>query len=227
VVLGWRLELVGAEHLPRGSDGRPMGGWIAVGAPHVTWVEPFVMLVLLPPDVRLTWFGDGRVLERSRWRRWLLPRLGRVEPIWPGAGPADFERHVEAVRRATDAGDVFALFPERGPAATPGTTRPFAPGVGYFGLRTDRPMVPIVFGGTHELFRRRRIRMAILPPVLARDLAAEASLSGAIHDESDAARAVAAGLHGLVAGPVADAHRATEPLPGTRRRWRWLTHAFE
>jgi 1-acyl-sn-glycerol-3-phosphate acyltransferase len=224
--LGFRLELLGAEHLPRDEAGRPVGGWIAVGVPHVTWIEPFVMLVLLPSRLRLTWFGDGRVLERSAWRRMLLPRLGRVEPIWPGGGPDDFAQHVDAVERTVRRGDVFALFPERGHGTQPGRARPFAPGIGYFALRTGVPIVPIVFGGTHELYRGRRIRAQVLPPLLARDLAAEASLGGAVLDERDAARAVAALLGAMVADAVAAAHRATEPPPGAAKRWRWLTHAF-
>ena len=60
--------------------------------PHVTWIEPFVMLVLLPPELRLTWFGDARVRERSVWRRAIMPRLGRVVPIRPRGGPEAFFR---------------------------------------------------------------------------------------------------------------------------------------
>jgi 1-acyl-sn-glycerol-3-phosphate acyltransferase len=226
VGLGFRLELVGAEHLPRDASGRAIGGWIAAGVPHVTWIEPFVMLVVLPPGLRLVWFGDGRVIERSWWRRRLLPWLGRIEPIWPGGGPEAFAAHVAAVERTVARGDVFALFPEHGPGAQPGSARPLAPGIGYFGLRTGAPIVPLVFGGTRELYLRRRIRLEVLPPVLARDLAAEASLSGAVLDERDAAHAVAAALGSMVTEAVAEAHRATEPAPGARRRWRWLTHAF-
>ncbi len=130
------------------------------------------------------------------------------------------------VRAVVDGGAVFALFPERGPAVPPGEARPLAPGIGYFGLRSGAPIVPIVFGGTHELYRGRRIQMRILPAVRAADLAAEASLSGAVTDEREAAHAVAAALHALTVDAVADAHRATEPAPGIRKRWRWLTHAF-
>ena len=228
--LGFRLELVGAEHLPRDAFGRPSGGWIAAGLPHVTWVEPFVMLVLLPPEPRLIWFGDGRVIERSWWRRLLLPRLGGMVPIWPGGGPEAFTSHVAAVRTVVDAGAVFALFPESGPAVPPGTARPIAPGIGYFALRTGAPIVPVVFGGTHDLYLGRRIRMVVLPPVTAEALAglAPGSLLPAPEtpEEREAAHRIAARLHALSAAAVAEAHRATEPPPGRRKRWRWLTDAF-
>ncbi len=225
-VLAFRLELSGQENLPRDEQGRPVGGWIAAGLPHVTWIEPFVMLVLLPAEPRLVWFGDARAMERSRLRRAAFRVLGGVVPIRPGGGPEAFEGHVEAVRTVVAAGGVFALFPERGPAVPPGQTRTVAPGIGYFALRSGAHIVPLVFGGTHELYRGRRIQMRILPAVAAADLAAEASLSGAVIDERDAAHAVAAAIHTLTADAVAEAHRATESPPGTTKHWRWLTHAF-
>ncbi|HEY8199146.1 MAG TPA: lysophospholipid acyltransferase family protein [Candidatus Limnocylindrales bacterium] len=225
-LLGFKLELVGAEHLPRDSDDQPIGGWIAVGLPHVTWIEPFVMLVLLPSEPRLVWFGDARAMDRSWLRRFAFRRLGGVVPIAPGGGLGAFDDHVAQVRAVVDGGAVFALFPERGPAVAPGQARPLAAGVGYFGLRSGAPIVPVVFGGTHELYRGRRIQMRILPAVRAADLAAEASLSGAVTDEREAAHAVAAALHAMTVGAVADAHRATEPAAGARKRWRWLSHAF-
>lgn len=225
-VLGFKLELVGAEHLPRDAEDRPIGGWIAAGLPHVTWIEPFVMLVLLPSEPRLVWFGDARAMQRSWLRRFAFRHFGGVVPILPGGGPEAFDDHVTKVRAVVDGGAVFVLFPERGPAVPPGQARPLAPGAGYFGLRSGAPIVPIVFGGTHELYRGRRIQMRILPAVRATDLAAEASLSGAITDERDAAHAVAAALQALTVDAVAAAHRATEAAPGTRKHWRWLTHAF-
>ena len=225
-LLGFKLELVGLEHLPRDAEDRPIGGWIAAGLPHVTWIEPFVMLVLLPSEPRLVWFGDARVMDRSWLRRFAFRHLGGVVPILPGGGPEAFDDHVTKVRAVVDGGAVFALFPERGPAVPPGQARPLAPGVGYFGLRSGALIVPIVFGGTHELYRGRRIQMRILPAVRATDLAAEASLSGAISNERAAAHAVAAALQALTVDAVAKVHSATEAAPGVRKHWRWLTHAF-
>jgi len=229
-LLGFRLELVGAENLPRDAEGRLTGGWIAAGLPHVTWIEPFVMLILLPPEPRLIWFGDGRAIYRSALRRLAFRRLGGVVPIWPGGGPEAFTGHVDAVRQVVAAGAVFALFPEVGVAAPVGTARPIAPGIGYFALRTGAPIVPIVFGGSHELFRGRRIQMRILPPLIALDLlgpvAEQTPPAPGTSAERKAARAIAAGLHTRTAADVAAAQQAAEPPPGARKRWRWLTHAF-
>lgn len=229
-VLGFRLELIGDEHIPRDAHGRPLGGWIAAGLPHVTWIEPFVMLVLLAPEPRLIWFGDGRVIERSWWRRVVFRRIGGVVPIWPGGGPRAFGSHLEAVQRVVDAGAVFALFPEKGPPVPPGQARPLEPGLGYFALRTGAPVVPIVFGGTHELFLGRRIRMVVLPPTTAREMAGLAGDDPLPEADSAAeretARRIVEVLHARTAEAVASTHLATEPPPGTRKRCRWLTHVL-
>ena len=87
------------------------------------------------------------------------------------AGARRSTPHLAGAAAALEAGAVLCLFPETGPATPPGTARPLGLGVAYFALRTGAPIVPIVLGGTHELYRGRRFRMDVLPPVTARDLA--------------------------------------------------------
>src|SRR5690349_11049584 len=87
-LFGFRTEVVGSDRLPRTPDGRPAGSWIAAGLPHRTWVDPFVVADTLPTEPRLVFFGDGRAIHRSPWRRWLVRRIGGVIPIWPGGGRA-------------------------------------------------------------------------------------------------------------------------------------------
>ncbi len=229
-IFGFRTEIVGREFLPRDADGRPSGGWIAAGLPHRTWVDPFVVAGNLPVEPRLVFFGDGRAIFRSRWRRWVFRRIGGVIPIWPGGGRAAIESHLVAASRALEAGAVLCLFPESGPPTPPGTARPLGLGVAYFALRTGTPIVPIVLGGTHELYRGRRFRMTVLRPVYARDLAglAESDLLPEPWSpgERTAAHRIVAALHDLTAVPIATAHSATEAPSGSRKRWRWLTTAW-
>lgn len=229
-VFGFQAEVLGADLLPRDTTGAPAGGWIAAGLPHRTWVDPFVVADNLPIEPRLVFFGDGRAIFRSRWRRLVFRTIGGVIPIWPGGGRAAVEAHIEAAGRALDSGAVLCLFPETGPATPPGTARPLGLGVAYFALRTGAPIVPIVLGGTHELFRGRRFRLQILAPMSARDLA-ELPVGAPIPEpwtqaERDAAHRIVARLHEITAGPVAEAHQATETPPGTQKRWRWLTNAW-
>jgi 1-acyl-sn-glycerol-3-phosphate acyltransferase len=250
--LGLRLRLEGAGHLPRDAAGHPAGGWIALGVPHRTWIDPFVLVTLLPVTPRLVFLGDGRAIYRSRLRRWLFARIGGVVPIWPARGPRAFAAHLEAARTAIDSGAVFALFPEVGPPVPLDRARPFGGGIGYFAIRTGAPIVPLVLGGTHELFLGRRIVLRALPPVtaeaLARATAATApptsdgaaetaieTVSGAAWAwppppgsaaERLAARGVTEALERLVAADVTSCHRLVEPPPGARRPLRRLTTLF-
>jgi 1-acyl-sn-glycerol-3-phosphate acyltransferase len=229
-LFGFRTQVVGADRLPRDASGRPAGGWIAAGLPHRTWVDPFVVADNLPVEPRLVFFGDGPAIFRSRWRRLVFRRMGGVIPIWPGGGRAAVDAHLTAAGEALESGAVLCLFPEAGAATPPGTARPLGLGLAYFALRTDRPIVPIVLGGTHDLYRGRRFRLEILPAMSARKLAglpADARLPEAwSKPEREAAHRIVAQLHALTAEPVLAAHRAAEPPPGTRRRWRWLTTAW-
>lgn len=225
-----RIRIEGAEHLPRTADGRPAGGWIAAGLPHRTWIDPFVVTLALPLQPRVSWFGDGRAMFRSRLRRWVFALVGGVVPIWPGGGRQALDAHFAAAARILAAGGVFALFPEVGPAAPVDHARPFGGGIGYIAVRTDAPVVPLVLGGAHELYVGRRIVLRVLPPVGWRDIAglppgAPRPAAGS-PGERDIARQVTTGLHALTIEAVASAHRDAEPPPGTRKPWTGLTRLF-
>jgi 1-acyl-sn-glycerol-3-phosphate acyltransferase len=222
--------VVGAELLPVDQAGRPAGGWIAAGLPHRTWVDPFVVADNLPLEPRLVFFGDGRAIFRSRWRRLVFRTIGGVIPIWPGGGRAAVDAHLAAATAALSANAVLCLFPETGPATPPGTARPLGLGVAYFALRTGAPVVPIVLGGTDELYRSRRFRLHVLPPMTARELAGIAPgepLPGPwTRAEREAVHRIVATLHAVTAEPVAAAHLAMELPPDAPKRWRWLTTAW-
>ena len=229
-VLGFRLRLEGAEHLPRTADGRSAGGWIAVGVPHRTWVDPFALALLLPIEPRLVWLGDGRAIFRSPLRRIVFRRIGGVIPIWRGGGRDAVEAHFAGAQAALEAGAVFALFPEVGPAVPVDRARPFGAGIGYVALRTGAPVVPLILGGTHELYLGRRIVLRVFPAMSGRELAGlrpgDAVPPPGSREEREAAHGVTAALHALTAEAVSATHVATEPPPGARKRWLGLTHLF-
>ncbi|CAN5797799.1 hypothetical protein BH24CHL6_BH24CHL6_06800 [soil metagenome] len=222
VRLLFRVNISGLDNLPRRPDGRPAGGWIAVGLPHRTWVEFFIFLPLLPAEPRLIMLGDGPTMFGSAWRRALLRRVGGVVPVWAGSGRRDFASHAEVAQRAISAGAVFGLFPEVGRAARPPALRRVSSSVAYFALRTGAPIVPIVFGGTHELFLHRRIEVLVLPPLVP---PAHAPAAGSTAERA-AADALLARLLALVEPSAAETHSAAEPAIGTPKRWRWLTGPY-
>ena len=229
-VFGFRVEVHGRRHLPRDAAGRPVGGWIAAGLPHRTWVDPFVVATSLPVEPRMVFFGDGPAIFRSAWRRWLVRRIGGVIPIWPGGDRAAIEGYLAAAADALQVGAVLCLFPETGPATPAGTARPFGSGLAYFALRTDAPIVPLVLGGTDDLYRGRRFRLDILEPVTWQELADLPAGSPPPEPWSSGERRVAhritRALHVRSEPAVEVAHRAALPRPGTRKRWTWLTTAW-
>lgn len=229
-VFGFRTDVVGLDRLPRTADGRPSGSWIAAGLPHRTWVDPFLVAETLPVEPRLVFFGDGPAIFRSRWRRFLVRRIGGMIPVWPRAGREAVEGYIAAAAAALDAGAVLCLFPETGPATPPGTARPLGSGLAYFALRTGAPIVPLVLGGTHELYLHRRFRLEVLEPVTWQDLAGVARDAAPPEPWSSAERRLAhtltLALHERTAASVAAAHRATTPAPGRHKHWTWLTTAW-
>lgn len=229
-ILGIRIRFEGSENLPGDADGRPAGGWIAAGLPHRTWIDPFVVTLGLPIEPRVSWFGDGRAMYRSRLRRWIFARIGGVVPIWPGGRREAVDAHFAAAGRVLAVGGVFGLFPEVGPAVPVDRARPLGGGIGYIAIRSSVPVVPLVLGGAHELYLGRRIILRALPAVGWRQLAGVAEgrpvpESGS-PEERDLARRVTEGLHALTADAVAAAHREAEPAPGARKVWTGLTNLF-
>jgi 1-acyl-sn-glycerol-3-phosphate acyltransferase len=227
--LGLRFELRGAENLPTGARGRPTGGWMAVPVPHRRWIDPFLLLLLLPIEPRLAFFADGRVLSRTRLRRLLFRLLGGMVPVWPRGGAKAFGAHIDAARQVLEAGAVFVIFPEAGPPSPPDRTRPIEPGFGYLAMRTGVPLVPMVIGGTGELYRGRRLVLSVLPATTARELAgrpAGAALPAVgTPEERDDARRIADAFAERTAPPVAELHAEIERASAhDRRRWLWLTH---
>ncbi len=121
------------------------GGWIAAGLPHRTWVDPFVVADALPVEPRLVFFGDGPAIFRSRWRRWLVRRIGGVIPIWPAAaGPPSMRtwRGRGGARRRRRPVPV----PRDGPGDAAGTARPLG-WASPTSPATDAPIVPSCSAG--------------------------------------------------------------------------------
>lgn len=228
-LLRLRMAIEGAELLPRTAQGDPAGGWIAAGLPHRTWIDPFVLALLLPVEPRLTYLGDGQAMYRSWLRRRIFARIGGVVPIWKGRSGRAFDAHVAAATSVIEAGAVFTLFPEVGPPVPVDEARPLSPGVAYFSLRTGAPIVPLVLGGTHELFLGRRIVLRVMAPMTAMELAGVAGQpvpAPETPEEKAIAHRATVALHELTAPVVRAAHLAVEPPDGARRPLRWLTHAF-
>lgn len=229
-LMGARLELEGAEHLPRDARGRPAGGWIAAVVPHRTWIDPFVPWILVPERPRFAFFGDSRAMARSPLRRFVVRRLGGVIPIPASRDPRTVALHLEAAKTVLDAGLVFMLMPETGPPSAPGALRRIGGGMAHVALRSRAPIVPLVLGGNEELYLGRRIILRVLPPLDPFELAGlapdEPSPEPGSSAERRATQRLTRAFASSVAAAVADVHHRSIPPPGTRKRGRRLTTLF-
>jgi 1-acyl-sn-glycerol-3-phosphate acyltransferase len=227
-----RAELVleGAEHLPCDSRGRPAGRWIAAVVPHRTWIDPFVPWILLPERPRFTFFGDARTMARSPLRRFIVRRLGGVIPIPAGRDPKTVAVHLDAARQALEAGSIFMLMPETGPASAPGALRRLGGGLAYVALRSHVPIVPLILGGNDELYLGRRVILRVLSPLDPLELAgldpAEVAPEPGSSAERRAAHRLTEAFAARVAGDVSDVHARSVPPPGAPKRGRFLTSLF-
>jgi 1-acyl-sn-glycerol-3-phosphate acyltransferase len=220
-IFRFRIQTSGQEQLPK-------GGYLLVAGAHRGWMDPFVAMHALPPEPRSWFLGSGPSTFTSRWREWLIRRLGGLLPVWRGG--LGVEGHVRSARAVLEAGAVFVQMPEgtvNGPA---GKLGPFRPGAALIALRTGATIVPLAMAGTEELYIGRRMASRVLQPTSARELLGEA-WDGVLPDpdsraELELARRASEALAARI-GPVVEAlHPLTVDPPShprrLRRRLTWL-----
>ncbi|HLX34879.1 MAG TPA: lysophospholipid acyltransferase family protein [Candidatus Limnocylindrales bacterium] len=220
-VFRFRVETSGREWLPA-------GGYFLVGAAHRGWMDPFLVEHALGSEPRKWYLGSGPSTFSTRWREWLVRRIGGLLPVWRGG--VGIDAHVRSAKAVLEAGAVFVQMPEgtvNGPA---GRLGPFRPGAALIALRLDATIVPFAMAGTEELYVGRRMASRILPPTSVRELLG-ATWDGAKPDpgsreELDLARRISDALAVCLGPVVKDLYPRTVDPPGDPRRWRrrltWL-----
>jgi 1-acyl-sn-glycerol-3-phosphate acyltransferase len=219
-VCRFRIETSGREHLPA-------GGYLLVGAAHRGWMDPFVVIHALPPEPRAWFLGSGPSTFTSRWREWLIRRLGGLLPVWRGG--IGVEKHVESARAVVANGGVFVQMPEGTVSGPPGRIGPFRPGAMLIALRTGAPIVPFAMAGTEELYVGRRMASRILPATTFAGLvpgwSGEHPELGS-RAELDLARRATEALAAILGPVVEQIHPLTVDPPDHPRRFRrrltWL-----
>jgi 1-acyl-sn-glycerol-3-phosphate acyltransferase len=215
----FRIETGGREHLPA-------GGYLIVGAAHRGWMDPFVVIHALPVEPRVWFLGSAPSTFTSRWREWLVKRIGGLLPVWRGG--IGIEQHVAAARAVIRNGGVFAQMPEGTVSGPPGRIGPFRVGWALIALRVEAPIVPFAMAGTDELYLGRRMASRILPVTTVGELLGH-GWEGTVppegsRDELDLARRLTDALAERL-GPVVEELqlRTVDPPSHPRRLRRRLT----
>jgi 1-acyl-sn-glycerol-3-phosphate acyltransferase len=220
-VFRFRIESSGREHLPP-------GGYLIVGAAHRGWMDPFVVLHALPTEPRVWFLGSAPSTFTSRWREWLIHRIGGLLPVWRGG--IGVEQHVASARAVTANRGVFAQMPEGTVSGPAGRIGPFRVGWALIALRTGAPIVPFAMAGTEELYLGKRMASRILPATSVGELLGAAwdgapSVEGS-REELDLARRLTEALAQVLGPVVEELHPGTVDPPAhprrLRRRLTWL-----
>ncbi len=221
-VFRFRISVEGRELLPR------TGGYTVMAAAHRGWMDPLVVLHVLPLEPRVWFLGSGPSAFGPRWREALIHRLGGLLPVWRGG--VGVEQHVRAARAVLDNGGVFAQMPEGTVSGPVGRIGPFRIGAALIALRTGAPITLLAIAGTEELYLGRRMAARVLPPTTVRELLGE-SWNGALpaegsRDELDLARTLTDRFAERLGPVVEELHPATVDPPDQPRRFRerltWL-----
>jgi 1-acyl-sn-glycerol-3-phosphate acyltransferase len=218
----FRVETGGREHLPP-------GGYLIVAAAHRGWMDPFLVVHALPVEPRVWFLGSGPSTFTSRWREWLIHRLGGLLPVWRGGVGVD--QHVAAARAVIANGGIFAQMPEGTVSGPEGRIGPFRVGWAIIAMRTDAPIVPFAMAGTEELYLGRRMASRILQPTSVAELLGP-DWDGRLapensREELDLARRLSDALAERLGPVVEELHpRTVDPPSRPRRLRRRLTWLF-
>jgi 1-acyl-sn-glycerol-3-phosphate acyltransferase len=152
-----RLRVEGLDRLPAGPALYCFN--------HLNWVDPFVLMAVLPRRPRLYFFGpreaDMAVGGRNRIMGW----TGTAVPYKPGKNDLlDATRRVRSVLRA---GGALAIAGEGRIHVGESELLPLNEGAAYFALRSGVPIVPVGINGTSWLRLGRRVRVRVGEPVEA------------------------------------------------------------
>jgi 1-acyl-sn-glycerol-3-phosphate acyltransferase len=156
-LLRFKIEVQGLEHVP---NGEPL---IVAAAPHRNWIDPFLLLAVLPPLPRLYFLGSDDAPTNRWWKRLALEIAGGFAPVKTrgGLNRDGLETSLAILR----AGNRLGIFPE---GWVPGPADEIAPlkrGVAFLSEHTGLRVLPVGIAGTSELWRGKPLRVRIGPPL--------------------------------------------------------------
>ena len=138
--LAFRLEVKGLDHLPR-------QGPFLLSSNHVSHVDPFVILISIPPAVFDRIFTLGWEPHFRGWMGRFFAWIGHVVPIGPDISlVASLQTSATGLRQ----GKSLLIFPE-GERSLDGRLLEFRKGVGILACELTVPIVPAWIEGTYQV----------------------------------------------------------------------------
>ena len=129
----YRKKIVGLENLPREN------GCVVISN-HVSWIDGFLILWMLPRNVRFVVDGSNFTNRFTRWS------AAAFDTILMMPNPKSIGRALKQARQALIDGDVIGLFPE-GTITRTGQLQSFKPGIKKILKGTDAVVVPMWLDG--------------------------------------------------------------------------------
>jgi 1-acyl-sn-glycerol-3-phosphate acyltransferase len=197
----FRVRIEGLDRLPAGQ--------YLLCFSHESWVDPFVLMAVLPWRPRLYFFGPKEEDMSTGGRNRLMSWTGNAVPYRPGKNDLlDATRRVQTVFAA---GGILAIAGEGRIHAREDEVLPLNEGAAYFAMRARVPIVPVAINGLTWFSVGSRVRIRIGEPIVARGRPSREAVE-------ELTAATWAALRDLVAG-----YRQPK-RPG--RFGRWLTDVF-
>jgi 1-acyl-sn-glycerol-3-phosphate acyltransferase len=154
-----RVRVVDRERLPAGPAIYCFN--------HLGWIDPFVLMAVLPMRPRLFFFGPREQDMGAGGRNRIMAWTGAPIPYRPGKDDLlDATRRVGSVIAA---GGVVAIAGEGRIHASESELWPLNEGAAYFALRNRVPIVPLAINGTSWLRFRGRITVRVGEPIPAQE----------------------------------------------------------
>lgn len=204
-LLRFNIEVEGLERVPRGE------ALIVAAAPHRNWIDPFLILQVLPPSPRTYFLAAADTTGNRWWKRISIELAGGMVPV---ATRGHLNRDgLELSLGILERGNCVGIFPEGWGAKLDPEIMPLKRGVAFISQHSGRRVLPVALAGTTDLWRGKTLRVRIAPPLDALPLEANR------YEEQTYVDALRAVLRETVPP------EPEEPLNG-RKPWRWLTRVL-
>jgi 1-acyl-sn-glycerol-3-phosphate acyltransferase len=139
LALGFRLRMIGREHLPdRGAA--------IVLSNHASFLDPFLISARCGRPVR--WLVTREFYAKPQFR-WILRWLGTI----PVGGGRSMLRSYRRIAEVLARGELVGIFPEGG-ISRDGEMKPFRDGAAALACQFHVPVVPMHIDGTFEALSR-------------------------------------------------------------------------